>query len=116
VGGTDLYAIKPVPAALTSVLLVVVANAPIPATDSEEIQVPRDIIDAILDEAEHLACLKRGGSDFAESIPLHQSFLATTQRWMSRINQSGIFATTLRAQMQRNDKQAPRFSNTAKGE
>lgn len=116
VGGTDLYAVKPVPTALTSVLLVLVANAPIPATDTGEIQVPRDVIDAILDEAEHLACIKRGGADFAESIALHQSFLATTQRWNARINQSGIFATTLRAQMQRNEKQLPRFSVTAKGE
>jgi hypothetical protein len=108
--GTDLYAVSPVPTVPTSVVLVVVGNAPIPTSGSQEIQVPRDVMDAILDEAEHLACFKKGGSEFEASLSLHQSFLMTARRWDSRGRMEGIFPTTLRSDKPREDVQQPRFS------
>ena len=108
--GTDLYAISPTPTALTSVVLVMIGNAPIPASGSVEIQVPRDVVDAILDEAEHLACFKKGGAEFAASLALHKSFLATAKRWDTRNRMEGIFATTLRSDVPHEDLQQPRFS------
>lgn len=110
VGGMDLYAVCPVPTLSTSVTLSLVGNAPIPASDFAMIQVPRDVMDAILDEAEHLAQFKRGASDLMASVELHKSFLDTAQRWDSRIRQSGIFPTTLRSQVTRGEEQQPRFS------
>jgi hypothetical protein len=112
--GTDLYAVSPTPTALTSVVLVVVGNAPIPTAGSQEIQVPRDVMDAILDEAEHLACLKKGGSEFEASIALHKSFLATAKRWDTRGRLEGIFATTLRSDVPREDVEQPRFTGGEK--
>jgi hypothetical protein len=95
-------------------MLVVVANAPIPTADNQDIQVPRDVMDALLDESEHLATFKMAGSDFATSLALHESFLATAKRWNARIRESGIFATTLRSEVPRGEVQQPRFAETGK--
>ena len=108
--GTDLFSVSPIPTALTDVVLVVVGNAPIPTSGSQEIQVPRDVMDAILDEAEHLACFKKGGSEFEASLSLHKSFLATAKRWDTRNRMEGIFASTLRNDKPREDVEQPRFS------
>jgi hypothetical protein len=108
--GTDLYAVSPIPTATVSVELVVVGNAPVPLSGLTELQVPRDVMDAILDEAEHLAMFKRGGAEFAASLSLHQSFMATAKRWDSRGRMEGIFPTTLRSDVPREDVQQPRFS------
>jgi hypothetical protein len=114
VGGVDLYALSPTPTMNTGVLLVLVANAPVPTSDATKIQVSRDIIDALLDEAEHLATFKRGGQDVKASMALHQSFLGTTERHNANIRMSGIFATTLRAQIQRGEIQQPRLASAGK--
>ena len=108
--GTDLYAVSPVPTSTTSVTLSLVANAPVPTSDSQEIQVPRDVMDAMLDYSEHLAQFKRGGAEFLASLDLYKSFLATAKQWQRRIRMSGIFPTTLRSQSPKNDRQQPRFS------
>ena len=86
------------------------ANATVPTSDSQEIQVPRDVMDAMLDYSEHLAQFKRGGAEFLASLDLYKSFLATAKQWQRRIRMSGIFPTTLRSQSPKNDRQQPRFS------
>lgn len=108
--GTDLFAVSPIPTEGTDVVLVVVGSAPIPSSGSSEIQVPRDVMDAILDEAEHLACFKRGGDAFMETMSLHRSFLETAKRWDRRNLVEGIFASTLRSDVPREDVEQPRFS------
>ena len=108
--GTDLYAVSPTPTGATSVVLVVVGNAPIPTSGVQDIQVPRDVMDAILDEAEHLACFKKGGAEFVASIALHESFLATAKRWDKRGRMEGVFPTVLRSDTPREDVQQPRFA------
>lgn len=114
VGAMDLYTISPIPTSDTSVLLTMVANAPIPTNDAAFIQVPRDVMDAILDEAEHLATFKRGSADLMASLNLHESFLGTVGRWNSRIREAGIFSSTLRSNTPRGETQQPRFAMPGK--
>jgi hypothetical protein len=114
VAGVDLYAISPTPAADTSVMLVVIGNAPIPTAGNQEIQVPRDVMDAILDEAEHLAVFKCGTYELTASMGLHEAFLGTAKRWNARIRESGIFPTTLRSPEPRSETQQPRFAEPGK--
>jgi hypothetical protein len=71
-------------------------------------------MDAILDEAEHLACFKKGGAEFEASISLHKSFLATAKRWDTRNRIEGIFPATLRSDTPREEIQQPRFSGGQK--
>jgi hypothetical protein len=69
-GGIDLFAVSPtIPAATNvGVTLSLVGNAPIPASDGAFIQVSRDVLDVILDEAEHLALFKHGGAEAKQSM------------------------------------------------
>lgn len=110
VAGIDLFAVSPVPSDSLSLLLMVVENAPIPANDTEEIQVPRDVMDAILDEAQHLALFKCGGAEFKDSLALHKSFLSTALKNNARLRESGILATTIRPLISRQDQDQPRYA------
>jgi hypothetical protein len=110
IGGIDLYAVSPVPASPVSVLLQVVANAPVPSLDTDPIQVSRDVMDSILDESQHLALFKMGGAEFLSSLALHKSFMMVAMNTVSRLRMSGIFATTLRAIVDPQEQQQPRFS------
>ena len=110
VAGIDLFAVSPVPTTTTSVTLNIVQNAPVPSSDAVVIQVPRDVMDAILDEAQHLALFKSGGAEFMASLELHQSFIKMAERTNARLRESGIFASDLRPAVSRQDEQQPRFA------
>ncbi len=110
VGGIDLFAVSPIPMALTTVDMTVVGNAPIPANDAAEIQVPRDVMNAIIDEAQHLALFKMGGSEFNQSMALHKSFVEYAVNQNSRLRESGILATTIRPPVDRQEEAQPRYA------
>ena len=111
-GGIDLFAVSPtIPTGgSVSVTLSLVGNAPIPATDGAYMQVSRDVLDVILDEAEHLAQFKHGGAEFAQSMPLHQNIIKMAVETNRRLRESGIFATTLRPPVSRQDEAQPRYA------
>ena len=111
-GGIDLFAVSPnIPASTTiSVTLSLVGNAPIPASDGDFVQVGRDALDAILMEAHHLAAFKMGGKDFTDTIPLHQELIDMALSTNERLRMSGIFPTTIRPLVSREDEAAPRFA------
>lgn len=110
VGGVDLFAVSPIPAALTTVGMTVVGNAPIPANDAAEIQVPRDAMNAIIDEAQHLALFKMGGAEFHASMALHKSFVEYAVNQNRRLRESGILATTIRPPVDRQEEAQPRYA------
>ena len=112
-GGIDLFAVSPVPNDSLSISLTVVGNAPIPANDAADIQVPRDVMDAILSEAQHLALFKMGGEEFISSVKLHEEFIKLALKTNSRLEQSGIFATTIRPPVSRQDEEQPRYGLAA---
>jgi hypothetical protein len=110
VGGIDLYAVSPTPTDTLSLSLMVVGNAPVPTDPDSEIQVPRDVMDAILDEGQHLALFKMGGAEFKESMTLHQEFIKLAMRQNARLRESGILATTIRPPVDRQEEAQPRFA------
>jgi len=61
-----------------------VRNAPT-LTTTDEFPVGEDYLGYILDYAEHLACLKMGGKEFADSMPLYESFLSGAMRLNDRL-------------------------------
>lgn len=111
-GGIDLFAMCPVIPAGTSqsVTLVMVGNMPIPAADGDEIQVSRDVLDAIIDEAQHLAQFKDGFTDLEQSMSLHKNFIRAAVETNSRLEESGIFQDTLRPPVSRSEQADPRFA------
>lgn len=111
-GGIDLFALCPVlPVSTTqSVTLVMVGNMPIPAADGDAVQVSRDVLDAILDEAQHLAMFKDGFTDLEQSMALHKNFIRAAVETNSRLEESGIFESTLRPPVSRSEEAEPRFA------
>jgi hypothetical protein len=55
--------------------LYVLANANIPALDADFIQLGREVIDVILDLAQHTESFKMGGADFSSTMPLFKSIM-----------------------------------------
>jgi hypothetical protein len=115
-GGVDLFALSPTPSPGTSiaVTLSLIGNAPIPAADDDFIQLSRDVLDAVLDEAQHLAMFKHGGAEFAQSMALRQNFLRAAIATNSRLAESGIFESVLRPHVSRQDEAQPRFEMETK--
>jgi hypothetical protein len=114
VGGIDCFAVSPIPTVLTTAGMTVVGNAPIPANDAAEIQVPRDVMNAILDEAQHLALFKMGGAEFSQSMVLHKSFVEYAVNQNRRLRESGILSTTIRPPVDRQDEEQPRYAGKEK--
>lgn len=120
VGGVDLVAPCPIPSVSVppspsdslAVTLTMVGNAPIPATDGDFVQAPRDVLDAILDYAQWLAAFKLAGDEQFEAEPLYQSFVQYAMKTNSKLALSGIFASDLRPSTSRQDLEDPRFADT----
>ncbi len=117
-GGIDLFAVSPLIPVDTSiaVTLSLIANMPIPTADGDFVQVSRDVLTAILDEAEHLAQFKEAGEEFLQSIALHQKFIAMAMETNRRLALSGIFASDLRRPISKEDEASPRFALAGQGE
>ena len=77
VGGMDYVSLAPnvLPTGqLTSAVLTVVGNAPLPANDGAQVLLARDGVEAVLCYAQHLASFKHGGAEFVATFPLLDEF------------------------------------------
>lgn len=107
--GMDSVVICPPVTQLTPVVLRLVQSAPVPAAANDFVQASGDTIDVILDEAQHLASFKQGGSEFADTAPLHSNFLQSAILSNSRLAELGIFNDTLKGLGHDEEAMAPRF-------
>ena len=75
IAGPNMIYARPVPDGIHSITLDVARNAPVPAADSEYVEIGRDNINTILDYAHHLAAFKMGGKEFADTFGLSENFI-----------------------------------------
>ena len=115
VGGIDLVALAPsVTSDVVSSVLTVIGNAPIPVADTDEIQLSRDGVDAILARAQHVAMFKCGGSDFTATMPLLEQFEAYCRTKNAQYAALGIFRPDVLTEGDRNDLIDRRFEHPKK--
>jgi len=76
--------------------LTVVENAPVPVADTDQVQVSREDLDAIIDYATHLASLKMGGAEFKNTIPLFQRFQEQCALYNSKLLENAEYNSMLR--------------------
>lgn len=109
--GPDFIALSPVPTSggVVSAELTVIANAPVPVVDGDFVQVSRDVLDVILDYAQHLAAFKQGGAEFQMTNELLKNFVLAAQATSTRVANLGIFRDLLLGQAGRQDRMQPRF-------
>jgi hypothetical protein len=73
--GLNMTAVSPIPDQLYSMTASVIANMPLPVLDVDFLQIGRDDVSPVLDEAQHIAMIKAGGQEFAQTYALHTNFL-----------------------------------------
>lgn len=110
VGGIDLIALAPFATTQTvSTVLTVVANAPVPEVDSDQIQLSRDGVDAVVAYAQHAASFKKGGRNFALTMPLYEQFEAYCRMKNSTYAALGISRFQMLMEGNRQDFNDSRF-------
>ena len=109
VGGVDFIALAPFATQTVSSVLTVVENAPVPTSDSDQIQLSRDGVDAVLAYAQHVAMFKSGGKDFAATFPLYAQFEKYCQMKNAMYASLSIDRTQLLGEGNRQDSDDPRF-------
>jgi len=112
--GLNMCALSPQPTtALTSVTANVVRNMVLPAVDADYLQVGRDDVGAVLDEAQHMAMFKCGGAEFAETFPLHGNFLRRCGLYNSKLSAMSQYLEFLDGRAQADNDLHPTFANPA---
>lgn len=108
--GLNMIALSPTPSSNAfSVTASVVRNMVLPAVDGDFIQVGRDDLPAVLDEAQHMAMLKCGGSEFAETFPLHGNFLRRCALYNSKLAALSQYLEFMDGRGQRDEQLHPSF-------
>lgn len=115
VGGIDFVALAPFvvdSGATVSSVLTVIGNATVPFFDSDEVQLSRDGVDAVLNYAQHTASFKMGGADFASTMPLYEQFEAYCRQKNAQYAALGTFRPQVLMEGNRRDEIDPRFERT----
>ena len=94
--GRNLLAVAPQPNQQGNMLVDIARNMPIPIIDTDYLQVSRDIVDVVLDEAQHIALFKKGGAEFFESTALHRNFLYACGEYNARLAKQTFYQTALK--------------------
>ena len=108
--GQNLVAACPPPDSngFYSMTLDVVQNAVVPFVNGDYVQIGREFWESILVESEHMALFKSGGSEFGDSIPLHQKFIRDAASCNDRLKASSIYLNAIQRQSEKEKKIRPR--------
>lgn len=98
-----------------TVIALVVRNAPVPALDSDYMQVSRDDYPVILDYAHHLAMFKVGGQEFVETVPLYQKFLLRAGLYNAKLSAMGFFQKQFDELSRMESQREPAYLSDASG-
>jgi hypothetical protein len=108
--GLNMIGLSPTPStALHSVTASVVRNMVLPSLDADFVQIGRDDLSAVLDEAQHMAIFKCGGAEFAATFPLHASFLKRCAVRNSKLAALSQFLEFMDGQGQGDERIHPSF-------
>lgn len=94
--GRNLLALANCPDGIYGLTLDLVVNMPVPVADADKVQIGRDMLDTLLDEAQHIAAWKMGGQEFQLTMALHQSFVKAAGEQNARIRQAAFYNDLLR--------------------
>jgi hypothetical protein len=108
--GLNMVGLGPTPSGVgNSVTANVVRNMVLPAVNADFIQVGRDDVSAILDESQHIAMFKCGGSEFASTFPLHGNFLRRCTLHNSKLSAMALFLEFMDGKAQADERLHPSF-------
>ena len=105
--GRNLVALANMPDGIYSVTLDVVRNAVVPATDVADVQVGRECLDVLLDYAEHLACFKLAGAEFAATGRAMENMLRQAVIYNEKLKANVVFGAIMGQQSHEEERRRP---------
>lgn len=103
--GRNLIAF-PTPAA-EQLTLLLVQNAPLPVNDADPIQLGDEVVDAILDYAQHTASFKWGAKEVSDTMPLFKNMIALAAERNAKVRAMASFREILYGAAAREDDVNP---------
>jgi hypothetical protein len=107
--GRTLMALSPAPSTNMNLPLDVVRNMPVPVADSDYLQIPSDVVPALIDYVQHLASFKMGGDEFASTQVQRASFLTAAANYNGRLRHMDFFTDATRSLAQTQSAEIPRI-------
>lgn len=96
VGGRNLIACSPVPDQVYNIPIDAIVNSPASGSTTANFDLAGDIVTAILDCAQHLACFKMGGAEFMATMENYRAFLTVAEANANRERAQAINFNELR--------------------
>jgi hypothetical protein len=91
----NTIAVRPVPNGIYTMTFETIRKAPIPASDSDFIQVGRESMQALYDYAQHIALVKSQGVEFESTMARYESAKAMAEEYRQQIgSQSYLYQAT----------------------
>jgi len=104
----NLLALYPVPNSNNiSITLDLISNPPLPVNDGDDIQIDAANYPTLLDFARHLAMFKRGGQEFAQSMPCYDSLMRAAALNNDRLRAQSRFFSSLTDSSSKEESQRP---------
>lgn len=105
----NLFALSPAPDIIYAITMDLVRSMPVPAAGGDFLQVSQDLLESILDMAQHIACLKQAGDEFMATMPLRDNFLRLAATMNARLRANVFYNVLLDQPATRQDMQVPRL-------
>lgn len=95
-----------------NISLYTVANANLPALDTDTIQLGREVMDAVIGYAQHTASFKMGWSEFAQTMPLFRAIVQLAAKRNAKVRAMSTFRDLLYDRAIREDEEVAREEYT----
>ena len=106
--GHNLLALSPVPnSADISIVVDFVRNSPVPTLSGDFLQVPKEDLEVFYDYCVHLGMFKKGGEQFAATIPLYERFVQSALSYNTRLRTNAILFNELMGKAAKESKDRP---------
>jgi len=105
--GMNILAVTPTPDDAYSITLDIVQNAPMPANNSAQILLSRDVADVIVDYAQHISAFKQQGEEFFTTGSLLERIMRLGSEYRERTGAQTPFQRSLMNRGRRQLHQVP---------
>lgn len=97
------------PATNASMTVSCIGNMTLPTVDPDEIQLGQDDLEAVLNEAQHIATWKCGGAEFFDTLQLHDLFLRRCVLFNSKLAAQSDYKELLYGRAQQENRANPLY-------
>jgi hypothetical protein len=101
------------PASNVSMTVSCIGNMTLPTSGASLIQLGQDDLEAVLNEAQHIASFKCGGGEFFNTLPLHDLFLRRCVLFNSKLAAQSDYKDLLYGRAQQESRENPLYQGVS---